>query len=419
MSLQSREEIRQAVSEAVQNQPITDVHTHLYSANFGDLLLWDIDELLTYHYLVAEVMRWSDIAPEDFWKLTKQEQAEHIWQHLFLDRTPVSEAGRGVLNALKELGFDPGTKDLKSYREELAKRSTSEQIKDVLERANISNVVMTNDPFDEKERAVWESGKKAEAPFHAVLRLDPLLNDYGNTKLKLREWGYDLSDEWNDQSIKETQRFLEDWIGKMNPLYMAVSLPPTFAFPEDSDRGRIIRDCILPLGRKHNIAFAMMIGVKKQVNPALGDAGDFVGKADISAVQNLLSEFPQNKFLVTMLSRENQHELAVLARKFRNLMVFGCWWFMNNPVITNEITRMRMEMLNTSFIPQHSDARVLEQVIYKWKHTRLMLTDVLTDKYADIAETGWKIEKEAIEKDVKDLLHQNFWRFIEKDFTKL
>jgi hypothetical protein len=30
-----------------------------------------------------------------------------------------------------------------------------------------------------------------------------------------------------------------------------------------------------------------------------------------------------------------------------------------------EMTRERMEMLGTTFIPQHSDARILEQVIYK------------------------------------------------------
>jgi hypothetical protein len=35
-----------------------------------------------------------------------------------------------------------------------------------------------------------------------------------------------------------------------------------------------------------------------------------------------------------------------------------------------EITRERIEMLGASFIPQHSDARVLEQVIYKWANTR-------------------------------------------------
>ena len=62
-----------------------------------------------------------------------------------------------------------------------------------------------------------------------------------------------------------------------------------------------------------------------------------------------------------MLSVDNQHELCVLARKFGNLHVYGCWWFCNNPSIIEQTTRMRLEMLGTAFTCQHSDARVLEQ----------------------------------------------------------
>ena len=83
--------------------------------------------------------------------------------------------------------------------------------------------------------------------------------------------------------------------------------------------------------------------------------------------------------LISVLSRENQHELCVYARKFANLMPFGCWWFLNNPSVVEEITRERLEMLGTSFIPQHSDARVLEQVIYKWRNTRRTLAPILAE----------------------------------------
>ena len=34
---------------------------------------------------------------------------------------------------------------------------------------------------------------------------------------------------------------------------------------------------------------------------------------------------------------------------------------------------MRIELLGTSFIPQHSDARVLDQLIYKWDHSRQII----------------------------------------------
>jgi len=412
--IRSYEELVPAVRQTVQKQTVTDMHTHLYSPNFGKILLWGVDELLTYHYLVAEVMRWTDVTPEQFWKLSKREQADLIWQKLFIEHSPISEACRGVLTTLQGFGLDVGSRNLDEYRAFFSKFDSFSQVDQVLRMANVDHVVMTNDPFDDKERPIWLEGTKPDPRFHAALRIDPLLNDYANTKRRLREWGYQVDDEWTDKSVGEVQRFLRDWIGRMNPVYMAVSLPPTFAFPEDSDRGRVIRDCILPISRETGIPFAMMIGVKKRVNPALGDAGDYVAyaKEGIQALEYLLANYPENKFITTFLSRENQHELCVLARKFSNLMIFGCWWFMNNPIIINEITRMRTELLGLSMIPQHSDARVLDQLIYKWKHSKEIIADVLIDKYNDILRTGWAIETSEIERDVADLFRNNFWRFV-------
>jgi hypothetical protein len=151
-----------------------------------------------------------------------------------------------------------------------------------------------------------------------------------------------------------------------------------------------------------------MIGVRKLANPALRLAGDSVGPADMSVVERICVEFPENRFLVSMLSRENQHSLCVAARKFRNLLPFGCWWFMNNPSIVEEITRERLELLGTSFIPQHSDARVLDQLLYKWPHSRAIISKVLVDKYTDLARTGWALSEAAIRRDVQRLLADNF-----------
>jgi hypothetical protein len=122
----------------------------------------------------------------------------------------------------------------------------------------------------------------------------------------------------------------------------------------------------------------------------------------------LCRDFPDNRFLVSVLSRENQHELCVYARKFNNLMPFGCWWFLNNPSIVEEITRERIEMLGTSFIPQHSDARVLEQVIYKWRNTRVTLAPILTNSYRLLHNDGGRVTKQDIQRDVKRLLRTNF-----------
>ena len=88
-----------------------------------------------------------------------------------------------------------------------------------------------------------------------------------------------------------------------------------------------------------------------------------MGKSDVGAVERLCAAYPDARFMVTMLAREDQHELSIAARKFPNLFLFGCWWFLNVPSLIEEMTRMRFELLGTSVLPQHSDARVLDQVI--------------------------------------------------------
>ncbi|NIN12122.1 MAG: glucuronate isomerase, partial [Gemmatimonadales bacterium] len=280
--------------------------------------------------------------------------------------------------------------------------------------AGVERVVMTNDPFDDAERRVWLDGCEPDERFAAALRLDQVLNAWDQAWPRLREWGYTVDEQLSASTLREVRRFLADWAGRMEALYLAVSLPPTFAFPEDAARGLLIEECVLPVCRELNRPFAMMIGVKKLVSPELRLAGDAVGKADIEAVEHLCSRYPRNKFMVTMLSRENQHELCVAARKFRNLLVFGCWWFLNNPSLVEEITRMRFELLGTSVVPQHSDARVLDQLIYKWSHSRRIIADVLYEKYRDLAQTGWAPEEAEIRRDVEKLFAGNFRSFLER-----
>jgi hypothetical protein len=159
-----------------------------------------------------------------------------------------------------------------------------------------------------------------------------------------------------------------------------------------------------------------MLGVKRAVNPHLKLAGDGVGKSDIRVLETMAAQFSDTKFLVTMLSRENQHELCVVARKFRNVHIFGCWWFTNIPHIIDEMTRMRLELLGLSVTPQHSDARVLDQIIYKWDHSKQVIGRVLVDKYCDLAATGWQPTREEIERDVRDLFGGAFETFLKARF---
>jgi hypothetical protein len=428
--------VANAVTTALASQPVTDIHTHLYTPAFGTpvtnasgktdpsgLMLWGLDELVTYHYLVAEVFRVvpaTRLPYEQFWKFTKQQQADHIWQELFVKRTPLSEACRGVLTTLQKLGLDPNEKTLDGYRRFFNQQDPSRFIDRVMELANVSSITMTNPVFDDNERNRWLKDPAAliDSRFKAVLRIDPLLRNYPSAARRLNEWGYNVQEEIGLGSIEEARRFLRDWIDRQKAIYLAVSLPPEFRFPADpvdpvAKAGQtMLENVILPVCSERGLPFAMMIGSRLGANPALRDAGDMTGKADIQTVTNICRQFPKNKFLITMLSRENQHELCVAARKFGNLMIFGCWWFLNNPSLIREMQRMRFELLGTSFIPQHSDARILDQLLYKWDHSREVIGQVLIEKYTDLIKTGRRLTSADVKRDVKALLADNFAEFL-------
>ena len=404
--------LRAVVTARVVETPVLDIHTHIYEEAFGDLLLRGPEELITYHYLQAETNRvLSDRTPGEFMALGKSEQARLIWQKLFVERSPLSEAGRGVVTAWRGLGVT-NVRDYDGVLGHFRGWTCSEHIDRVFRAANVQAVVMTNDPLNPKEAQVWNSGRKCDDRFRAALRIDPVLLDWPATWMRLREAGYVVDRDLMEATYPEIARFLQEWARKMGAIYMAASLPPTFAMPEDSFTGRILARSVLPVCRELGIPFAMMIGVKKRVMPELGDAGDAEGRANLDAVSYLCRAFPENKFLLTVLARENHHEAVVLARKFRNLHVFGCWWFNNNPSIVEELTRERMEMLGLSFTPQHSDARILDQLVYKWAHSRKVIAEVLCEKYGYLIAEGWYPTEDEVARDVGMLMGGEFERFL-------
>jgi len=374
--------------------PVFDLHTHLVAPCFGTLNLWGIDEILTYHYLIAEFLRVRpDVSGDDFYSWSKPKQAEEIWDALFVERAPVSEAQAGVVTIIHHLGFDPVAVTLEELRAHFRGLTPEEQIDRVLQISGVSKVVMTNDPKDPIERAVWDGGYVPDPRFLTVLRLDQILA---------------TGDDQGDRSVEAIRSYLGVWIERMKPVYVAISLPETWTFAEAT----LIREAVLPACREHDLPFAMMIGVRRGVNPSLRGAGDGSGLADLTQLELLLQEHPANKFLVTTLAKENAHTLAVMARKFSNLMPFGCWWFVNNPSIIAEITDFRLEMLGTSFIPQHSDARVLEHLIYKWDHSRRIISKRLAKRYEALDISGYAVTDDQIRDDLARLLHRNAEEFL-------
>jgi hypothetical protein len=429
--LGSYEEIDAYVRETVASVKIIDVHTHLFPPSHGKLMLWGINELLTYHYLVAEFLQTAPMEVEEFNTFSKEKQAELIWNHLFIQRSPISEACRGVITTLQALGLTHlvEKRDLKSIQAWFAQQDPEEYVDTVFRLAGLKYAVMTNIPFEPEEARHWLGDPKTNTPppvwsrkhFRSALRIDQiLLGDWKTIKPTLDLFGLPAT-------LEGCRTLLIKWIDIMQPEYFMSSVPIDFQnLPEKDQRhvaiptgqlptgADLLLKVLLPLAEEKKLPIALKFDSVRPINARLGVAGDGVKASDVRILQNLCRNFPKVKFLATFLSRVNQHEVTVTANKFRNLHLYGCWWYCNNPSIIDEMTRMRIEILGTAFTSQHSDARVLDQLIYKWRHSREIIGKILVEMYVNLAKTGWKLSKQEIKRDIERLFGTSYEEFMAK-----
>lgn len=163
-------DIASVVFAEVASVAAIDLHTHLLPPSHGALCCWGIDELLTYHYLVAEyfITAPADITPALFYAKNKLEQADMVWKALFIDRSPISEACRGVISTLVAFGLadEVQARDLgairgfySAFRAEGLSGSEAFCSK-VYRIAGVRYAIMTNVPFDANEAQHWRPKRK-------------------------------------------------------------------------------------------------------------------------------------------------------------------------------------------------------------------------------------------------------------------
>ena len=491
MAISNVEEMASVIVSEVASVQVIDLHTHLLPPKHGPLCLWGIDELLTYHYLVAEFFMTAppSLTPQAFYnELTKEQQADWIWQALFVDRLPLSEACRGIVTSLLALGLHEAVRNrdlpaIRTFYQAFRKDGSAgaERFSDLVFRtAGVRYNIMTNIPFEAKEAHYWRNKVAYDSKhYKSAVRVDPLLKgDQENVELALRASGYEVS-------LEGARQYLRDWCDTMQPEYVMASTPHDFALPpadtesqeattastfaqktkasinpsalqqpgafadailqttaavaacgddetgDDSpsvinEASDYLSEVLMKVCEERDLPLALKIGAHRAVNPSLRQAGDgVVAFCDTAVLRRLCTRFPKVRFLATFLSKNNQHEACVLATKFRNLHLYGCWWFCNNPSIVEEITKMRVELLGTAFTSQHSDARVLDQLLYKWPHSRAVIAQVLVTEYQKLLHAsllsasyggggGWAPTRHEIRRDIRRLFGGSYEEFMAK-----
>lgn len=338
-------EMAAVVASEVAGVQAIDLHTHLLPPTHGPLCLWGIDEMLTYHYLVSEYFMTApaEMTPEIFFAKTKQQQANMIWQALFVDRSPLSEACRGVVTTLLALGLrdEVRTRNLTAIRAVYASfrdrgANGAAAFSDlVFEKAGVKYNIMTNIPFDSNEAQYWRPKPASySSHYRSALRVDPLLaGDRTSIENALKASGYDLT-------LEGARQYLRDWCDTMKPEYMMASTPHDFVLsegilsnaptsgsinteamkepgafamasggetcsPSSDDAPSLINEqsdflsqVLMKVCEERDLPLALKIGAHRGVNPKLKSAGDgMVAFADTSVLARLCSKYPKVRFL--------------------------------------------------------------------------------------------------------------------------
>ena len=377
---------KNSILKIINEVKITDVHTHLFPWNDKRYFLSGLNELLNYHYLTAEFLSSSGTNPKKFFKFSKSKRAELVWNFLFVNRTPISEASRGVIKIINFLNIKNYEKN--NYSEILKKyNSIKYDKKKILTKLNISKVVMTNNPFDKNEWSLFKKKNWEKKIFKSSIRLDDLFKNKLNYKKK------------------DLELFLKNSIKISNPIYFAISVDGKNI--KKIFNSIYMKDIIFPLLKKNRLPLMILMGVKRGVNKNYKDGGDGIGDEDCEILESIIKKNQNINFLLTHLSDLSQYKLIVLSRKFSNLKLFGFWWYLNQKEIIKNILHQKLNLLGFNFIAQHSDARVYEQLIYKWISFKEILSEVLFEKYISLKKVGYKVSKQQIKNDLEKILNPN------------
>ena len=282
------------------------------------------------------------MTPTAFYAKTKQEQADLIWQALFVDRSPISEACRGIVTTLVSLGLQGEVRARNltairafyaSYRDRGDGAESFSSM--VFTKAGVRYNIMTNIPFSGNEVQYWRP-KPAEYSSHyrSALRVDPLLaGDRATVESALKASGYEVT-------LEGARQYLRDWCDTMKPEYLMASTPHDFVLPQGTlagvqmnksinaeamkepgafakaqtandecnpssedtpslinENSDLISEVLMKVCEERDLPLALKIGARRAVNPELKAAGDGMTFADASVLARLCTKYPRVRFL--------------------------------------------------------------------------------------------------------------------------
>jgi glucuronate isomerase len=286
----------------------------------------------------------------------------------------------------------------------------------VLRRSNVEKVFLTND-FDDPLTG-FDTGT-----YVPCLRTDDLVFHFDKPEVKQRlakATGVHVVD-W--PTLRQAVTALFQHFCRHGARACAISLPPVFHPRELTERSVARLEHILTgkadeiVGgseaksitsagvfwllaehcRQFKLPFDLMIGVNRRVFPTGVYQGQDLFDQRTSLIQyaDLFNAFPDVTFCISVLSANQNQELASYSWIFPNVVTSGHWWYSNIPAYIQQDMRARLQAVpKTKQIGYYSDAYKLEFILPKYDMYRRLLADVLAD---DFVRPGSCTETQAVD----------------------
>ncbi len=398
--------VAENIFKALVQKPILDPHSHINPLAAPSKSLEDI---LGYHYYTE--LAHSAGMDKKFLEPTVpgQEKVREIIR--FMDRFDNTAQYSWFLEIAQTfLGFTGDRITIKDsdwlWSSAEKKMASGDWEKQVLSLSNLERIFLTND-FDDPLKGF-------DTQFYIpCLRTDELVFHFGRNNVRDRLKKITGCDPQNSKELDQGLEVLFKHFTGNNARACAISLPPDFS-PEqvsNSELDKCFREndfdsnswkngIFWKLAEKCNdfqLPFDLMIGVNRRVyeNGVYQGQDLFDQRVSLYQYKKLFNAFPSVTFCVSVLTSNQNQELASYSWIFPNVVTSGHWWYSNIPVYIEQDTRARLQAVpKTKQIGYYSDMYKLEFGLPKFNMYRRILAKVLAN---DFVQTKTMTEEQAID----------------------
>jgi len=394
--------LQQVIFDELDSIVLVDSHSHINPRSPASETIAD---LLGYHYytelvhsagMARETIEQANLSPEE--KVGRLFESLHEINHT-VQWSWFVDLSRHLFGFTEDSIDQKNWKSL--YDQSLVAMKRPGWETEVLTKSKIERIFLTNDfddPLDDFDTHRYVP----------CLRTDDLVFHLHLEKTRTRLAASTSSSIHTLEQLHRSLGLLFDRFVKNNAKACAISLPPWFtprkvplndpataeAFHRilagqsetgETDKGQVAYWVFWRLAEfctEYRLPFDLMIGVNRRVYPGGVYQGQDLYDSRWSMIQyaDLLNEFPNVKFPISVLASVSNQELVDYAWIFPNVIAHGHWWYSNTPSFIRHDLQARLDAVpRGKLIGYYSDAYKLEFILPKYRMYKRILAECLAE----------------------------------------